>query len=676
MNMEKAEHLPHVQGLRGLAVLAVVLYHSGLPLNGGYLGVDIFFVISGYVVTLSTQKQISENRFSLGGFYSRRIRRLIPLLTLVNAVTIGLCVIFLSLFGDIQKAFSTVRWSSLFGANIQLLNENSYTQLTGNPFRHLWSLAVEEQFYFIFPLVVLAASQMAKFTRRINSKDWFGFVYIGLLLTSLSYYLLITHNIQSEANLKYAFFSITPRFWEFSFGVLLAIYGGKLAKITFLSHPVIQISAVISLLLSLMFLQESHQLPRAILLIPVVATTAMLLFGNNGKLGALLSWSPLAYLGDLSYGWYLWHWPLIVFVDTLFPQNIFVAIAISAFALLLSHITFKGVENPFRRNYRINGVRAAALLVSSILIVNFSATGANAVAKLVREKLLPNDQVWDNNINHVLGECFLGERYVSWILSDPAMISDRCSWPQNTRSRNQIFAIGDSHMASYSGGLMTAASAMNYDITLYGAAGCPPVLSPPKASIQFCGAIDAAYINAIIALRPSVVILSGRTSLYSSKVRAFNGIEMQVPFLNGIYPSDSPDFIDSYIDQLDRTVSFAIKYGATVIITLEPQIALLSAQTLLEQYFPGLISNSDVDSADRIKTREQIRAKINERFSNNPEVLIFDPELVLCADRNYCLAYKNGEPMYGDDNHISMSGSLLFTEKWKQILEKALDRAG
>ena len=425
-----------------------------------------------------------------------------------------------------------------------------------------------------------------------------------------------------------------------------------------------------------MYLQESHQLPRAILLIPVVATTAMLLFGNNGKLGALLSWSPLTYLGDLSYGWYLWHWPLIVFADTLFPQNISVAIAISAFALLLSHITFKGVENPFRRNYRINGVRAAALLVSSILVVNFSATGANAVAKLVREKLLPNDQVWDSNKNHVLDQCFLDEQYVTWVFKDPKTISELCSWPQNTRSRNQIFAIGDSHMASYSGGLMTAASAMNYDITLYGAAGCPPVLAPPKASIQFCGAMHAAFINAIIALRPSVLVLSGRTSLYSSKVRAFNGTEMQVPFLNGIYPSDSPDFINSYIDQLDRTVSFAIKYGAIVIITLEPQIALLSAQTLLEQYFPGLISNSDADSADRIKTREQIRAKINEHFSNNPEVLIFDPELVLCADRNYCLAYKNGEPMYNDDNHISMSGSVLFTEKWKQILEKALDQAG
>ena len=151
---------------------------------------------------------------------------------------------------------------------------------------------------------------------------------------------------------------------------------------------------------------------------------------------------------------------------------------------------------------------------------------------------------------------------------------------------------------------------------------------------------------------------------------------MQVPFLDGTYPLEKAEFIDSYIDQLDQMVSFAINNGATVIITLEAQLALLSAQTLLEQYFPGLIANSHTDSAEAIKTREQIRAKINQRFSNNPEVLIFDPELVLCADRNYCLAYKNGEPMYSDDNHISMSGSLLFTEKWKQLLEKAINKAG
>jgi len=674
--MTKTEHLPHVQGLRGVAVLAVVLYHSGLPINGGYLGVDIFFVISGYVVALSTQQQITDSQFSLSNFYSRRIRRLIPLLTLVNAVTIALCLIFMSLFGDIQKAFSTVRWSSLFGANIQLLQENSYTKLKGNPFRHLWSLAVEEQFYFLFPLIVLAAIRISKMTKKYTSNDWLGLFYLALLLISLSHYLLITQNNLNEANLKHAFFSLTPRFWEFSFGVLLAIYSNKLARIAVLSHPIMQILASISLLLSLILLQENHQLPRAILLIPVVATTGLLLFGGTGKLGSVLSYSPLTHLGDLSYGWYLWHRPLIVFADTIFPQNILVAIAISVFALLLSRITYNRVENPFRRNLRIHGFRATALLVSSILVINISVTGAHAIANIVRNELLPRDQVWDSNKNHVLGECFLGEHYISWVFKDPKTISELCSWPQNTRSRSQIFVIGDSHMASYSGGLMTAASAMNYDITLYGAAGCPPVLAPPKASIEFCGAIHAAFINAIIALRPSVVVLSGRNSLYASQVHEFRDTPMQVPFLNGIYPSEAPDFIDSYIDQLDRTVSFAIKYGAKVIITLEPQIALLSAQTLLEQYFSGLISNSDIGSADRIKTREQIRAKINQRFSNDPEVLIFDPELVLCADRNYCLAYKNGEPLYSDYNHISMSGSLLFTEKWKQILEKAINRAG
>ena len=673
--MKKTEHLPHGQGLRGIAILAVVLYHSGLPINGGYLGVDIFFVISGYVVTLSTQHQITDSQFSLSNFYSRRIRRLIPLLTLVNAVTIALCLIFMSLFGDIQKAFSTVRWSSLFGANIQLLQENSYTKLTGNPFRHLWSLAVEEQFYFLFPLIVFAAIRISKMTKKYTSNDWLGVFYLALLLISLSHYLLITQNNLNEANLKYAFFSLTPRFWEFSFGVLLAIYSNKLSRIAVLSHPIIQMLASISLLLSLTLLQENHQLPRAILLIPVVATTGLLLFGGTGKLGSVLSYSPLTQLGDLSYGWYLWHWPLIVFADTIFPQNILVAIAISVFALLLSRITYNRVENPFRRNFRIHGFRATALLVSSILIINVSVTGANVIAKFVRNDLLPNDQVWASNKDHVLGECFLGEPYVSKVLKEPEMISDRCSWPQNAPSRNQIFAIGDSHMASYSGGLITAASAMNYDITLYGAAGCPPVLAPPKVSIEFCTAMSSAFINSITTLRPAVVVLSGRNSLYASQVQEFSDIPMQVPFLDGVYPKEKAGFIHSYIDQLDRTVSFAINNGAIVIITLEVQLAQLSAQNLLEQYFPRFVGNTDIDSAEAIKTRDLLRSKVHERFSSNPNVLLFDPGLVLCDNKDHCLAFKNNDAMYSDDNHISMSGSLLFTEKWKQLLEKATNKA-
>ena len=231
-------------------------------------------------------------------------------------------------------------------------------------------------------------------------------------------------------------------------------------------------------------------------------------------------------------------------------------------------------------------------------------------------------------------------------------------------------------MASYSAGLMTASAAIGSEITLYGAAGCPPILAPPKASIQFCNRMSAAYINAIIAFRPSVIILSGRTSLYTSKVKAFDGINMQVPFLDGTYPTDTSDFIDSYMDQLDRTVAFAIKYGSKVIITLEPQQAQLSSQSLIQHYFPELVGDPNSDSAGRLKTRELIKLSINQRFSTNPKVLIFDPEDVLCADRSYCLAYRDNEPMYSDDNHLSMAGSLLFTEKWKQILEQALDQTG
>ena len=676
MNIEKTGYVPHVQGLRGIAVLAVVLYHSGLPLHGGYLGVDIFFVISGYVVTLSIKQQITDNRFSLGDFYSRRIRRLIPLLTLVNVVTIALCVFFLSLFGEIQKGLSTVRWSSFFGANIQLLDENSYTKLTRNPFRHLWSLAVEEQFYFIYPLVAIAAIQISKWTNKIDWKAWFGRLFLVLFVISFIFYLLLTKNSLSESNLKYAFFSITPRFWEFASGVLIAVYSSNLKKTAKPLTPFIRYTAAISLMIVLSLLHSDHQLPRAILVIPVAATTGMILFGDTGRLGKLLASRPLTYLGDVSYGWYLWHWPLIVFTSIIFPGNIAAAIAVSIFALLLSHVTYQQIEKPFRRNFKIRGLKAAAVLIGSILVINLSVTGANAIGKLAREKLLPIDQEWDGNKNNVLEQCFLGETYVTWVFNNPKTISDLCSWPKKTSNRYPIFAIGDSHMASYSGGLMTGASAIGSEITLYGAAGCPPILAPPKASIQFCNRMSAAYINAIIAFRPSVIILSGRTSLYTSKVKAFDGIKMQVPFLDGTYPTDTSDFIDSYMDQLDRTVAFAIKYGSKVIITLEPQQAQLSSQSLIQHYFPELVGDPNSDSAGRIKTRELIKLSINQRFSTNPKVLIFDPEDVLCADRNYCLAYMDNEPMYSDDNHLSMAGSLLFTEKWKQILEQALDQTG
>ena len=672
MNTEPTGHLPHVQGLRGIAVLAVVLYHSGLPLHGGYLGVDIFFVISGYVVTLSIKQQITDNRFSLGDFYSRRIRRLIPLLTLVNLVTIALCVFFLSLFGEIQKGLSTVRWSSFFGANIQLLDENSYTKLTRNPFRHLWSLAVEEQFYFIYPIVAIAAIQISKWTNKIDWKAWFGRLFLVLFVISFISYLLLTKNSLSESNLKYAFFSITPRFWEFASGVLIAVYSSNLKKTAKPLTPFIRYTAAISLMIVLSLLHSNHQLPRAILVIPVAATTGMILFGDTGRLGKLLASRPLTYLGDVSYGWYLWHWPLIVFTNIIFPGNIAAAIAISIFALALSHFTYQRIEKPFRRNFKIRGLKAAAVLIGSILVINLSVTGANAIGKLAREKLLPADQVWGDNENNYLGKCFLGQQYESWIFTDPKTISDLCSWPKDSNRRHEIFAIGDSHMASYSGGLITAASAMNYNITLYGAAGCPPVLAPPKDSMQFCNRMSVAHVNAINSFRPSVVILSGRASLYTSKARGFEDKNFQVPFLDGTYPLDEPDYLDSYLDQLERTILFANKFGANVVVTLEPQIAQMGSQSLLQQFFPGSLSGSNSEFVSRVKIRDLIRSKIYERFSENPKVLIFDPDFVLCANRNLCLASRDEEPMYSDDNHLSMFGSLLFTEQWRQILEKAL----
>jgi hypothetical protein len=215
----------------------------------------------------------------------------------------------------------------------------------------------------------------------------------------------------------------------------------------------LQSIAICALGVSLVFLSTNHLLPRAILVVPVFSTAVIIIVGQTGALGSILSSRILTFLGDVSYGWYLWHWPLIVFVGLVFPRNVFAAVTISVFALLLSSITYQRLENPWRRNSKIFGVKAIAVLLGATLLINVSITSANAIGTLTREKLLPPDQVWNDNANHILEECFLGERYVSWVLSDPELISDRCSWPKKPFSQHQIFAMGDSHMASYSGGL-------------------------------------------------------------------------------------------------------------------------------------------------------------------------------------------------------------------------------
>ena len=190
--LQATEVRSDIQGLRGLAVLAVVAYHAQLPLPGGFVGVDMFFVISGWVVTNTVIRQVSGNSFSIIAFYSKRIKRLVPMLTVVNLATLLLIIVFLSPFGEIQKALSTVRWSTFFSANIELLRADTYSNLIGNPFRHLWSLAVEEQFYLFYPLLIFVIRTLNARLFHIQFEKALRVVSIVILVSSAVYCLSLS----------------------------------------------------------------------------------------------------------------------------------------------------------------------------------------------------------------------------------------------------------------------------------------------------------------------------------------------------------------------------------------------------------------------------------------------------------------------------------------------------
>ena len=154
---------PDIQGLRGVAVLLVVIYHTKLALPGGYLGVDIFFVISGFVITQMLLRELeSSNTINLKAFFSRRIKRILPALCVVTCFTLFLSLIILSPFGDQQKAINASRATTMFFANFHFLLLDTYTELTTNPFRQMWSLSIEEQFYLIFPFFLLLVYKLTK----------------------------------------------------------------------------------------------------------------------------------------------------------------------------------------------------------------------------------------------------------------------------------------------------------------------------------------------------------------------------------------------------------------------------------------------------------------------------------------------------------------------------------
>lgn len=361
---------PDVEGLRAIAVLLVVLFHANVPgIRGGFVGVDVFFVLSGFLITgLLLKERLDRGTVSLRGFYARRVRRILPAATVVIVVSVLASYYWLG-FLEGNSVADDARWAAVFLANIHFaaIGTNYFTALAPpSPLQHMWSLGVEEQFYVVWPTLVVVVGLIGK---RLDLRLRLGLVLGAIAAASFAWSVLETWQ-----NGTSAYFSPLTRAWELALGGLLAVGSQLLPKIPRKLAIVLGIAGLIGILVSGVLFNAQTLYPGAAAALPVLGTVLVVAAGGavaNSGAELFLRLGPLQWLGKRSYSLYLWHWPILIIaeerVGRALPlwKNLLCVLA----AVVASMITYRLIENPVRSSRFLKRRPVVTLAVGAGLII-------------------------------------------------------------------------------------------------------------------------------------------------------------------------------------------------------------------------------------------------------------------------------------------------------------------
>ncbi len=519
-----------IEGLRAIAVLAVLLFHAGVPgLGGGYVGVDVFFVVSGFLITsLLVAEKTNTGKVSLGAFYARRARRILPVSALVAVATLIASWIWLEPL-RLRSLSHDVLAVALFSSNFVFANRGAdYLQSTlpPSPLQHYWSLAVEEQFYVVWPaLVMLVCIGIGTRTMR-NVRLWVGITAGVAAVASFVSCMALMNTSQ-----PWAFFSPHTRAFELAIGALVAVVPVGVSVVAVRVNAMIAWCGLAGIITTVVLFSETTSFPGPWAIAPVMAT-AFLLRGGNATSWApevVLRLSPLQWLGSRSYSAYLWHWPVLIIAAAALDKklSVFEGLICLMISLALSEFSYRFVENPVRRNHNIAGVRALVLAVSLIAVVSGSAVLAEnnqpsldggvaaTVPTLVTESSttinsnvstttvptepeLPNEGAPVDAIVQAMAATGLPSNITPKLqqaLSDmPTIYNNNCHAsfsavrPKNcvygdATSSTVIGLYGDSHAAQWFPAFEKLAIKRNWKLISYTKRGCPPADIPTYSKV-------------------------------------------------------------------------------------------------------------------------------------------------------------------------------------------------
>ena len=655
MDSARPAFRPDIEGLRGIAILLVVLFHAGVPaLRGGFVGVDVFFVLSGFFITAMLARELSETGdVDVNAFYTRRALRLLPALLITLLVTLG-AVFWLYAPIDRAPIAATARAVALHGGNVAFASGAvDYFSTGDNPLLHTWSLAVEEQFYLVWPLLFLsigflgAADQGARARKRL----FVAVVVAGALSFAVSLWL-------TRVSQPWAFFGMPTRIWEFALGGGLAlVLNGRSDRATSVS-AVLQGAGLVMIAVAALSYERVTPYPGIAAVLPALGTSLMILGGDRAPASAVsrtLSSPPLRWLGRMSYGWYLWHWPLVGVAAVLFPGiGIGGKLLWSAVALGLAWLTHRFIEQPVRDGAVLTRVPGHWLLpgtVAASVGVAFLAHGAMVAAER-RVALTPqkqfalarvdrkNHNCWANTVEDAKVPCAFGD----------------------TQSSTTIALFGDSHAEHWLGALDRYGKERGVKIVAMVKGGCPvadmPELMQPRLKRFYheCTRYREAMIQRIIAMRPTAAILSSWDHYLP-----VNGAE-----------SDWQVTPDIWRRGLRRTYERLSKAGVPVLAMRGTPRTWFDVPACLSRRAARLpLARQCV--YERAGSLSKVAADAQTEAARGLDVSFIDMNDQICTTAT-CQVVRNGIIVFTDDNHLTATFSRSVAPVLGARLESALAR--
>lgn len=647
-----------IDGLRTVAVLPVVLYHANVAgFSGGFIGVDVFFVISGYLITSIIHNELTENRFSIVQFYERRARRILPAL---------FCVLLASLFagwfllspGDYEYTGKSTLSALLFSSNIWFWKSSGgYFQGATDylPLLHTWSLAVEEQFYIFFP-VLLA------FLHRIGKR-------FLLPVTCIVFLLSFILSIWATQKFPSASFYLLPtRIWELGIGSLLAL-GMTHRQFSRIPREALATAGFLAIILPVFLYNSDISFPGWSAIPPVIGAAAIILAGSSGKtfISELLSSRPIVFVGLLSYSLYLWHWPIMAF-----SRNWLISVELPlqwqigtiSLSFIAAWLSWRLIENPFRKPQKIGGFSRGQIFFGSATGIFFISVLAAAIVLTSGAK---NQRFTDAQLNRVKTIV----RYEPGKGCFNAFNVDKlCSFGAQKDTPTWLLW-GDSHARHLLPAISAIAERQGRTLLFAGSSTCPPLLGiyqwdSGKRDFERCANFREAVMQRIEASHSlETIIIAARWPVYVEGQR----MPSEKKGTLVLYPEDgstNATFNDTSMNAAmvkqglatvrDRTVASGKRM---IVIGAAPEIpwdvaAWFKAAVFFNRPLP---ENPNIS---QILDRQHQTNEILKSVTDTPGVSLIPLAEGICKPT--CPTYDDDAVFYHDNSHFTPSGARQLVE--------------